>query len=574
MITYRITKNEVVHKLKNQDLVNISESISYKIDSRIERAKEISLLLAKDPQIIDWVKNGEANKLQTDYALKKINTLVADFGYTNSFIVSAITNHYWDENGKIIDTMSQSDPDDDWFFKTLASPESITIQYDYNQERKDTFVFVDALMGGTDQPIAITGVGLGLKDMAQELQQYKHSKNSNVWLIDRQGDIYLSDNVEHSGKNIQNFIPREVKEKILHSLSDNQSVHYTFEYQNSKFGLTDLIVYPLNSTQWYLLSQIPRSASITFLDTIKLNTFLASLIVLISITFFFYFVTNKLVNPYKKAVELNLELEQKVLARTLELKEKNEKLTDSIDYARRIQKSVLPSSETLTEVFQDYFLIWQPRDMVGGDFYWIKKFSSGFFVAIGDCTGHGVPGALMSMLSITLLNQIVTGAEEKPSEIIQKLNYLIKQTLKQQDRNSLTDDGLDIGICFIGIDNNLTFAGAKFSLYIKSGQELKVLKGNRKSAGYIMTSEEYNFTESVVKFNNNDLFYITSDGYIDQNGGAKNYCFGKRNFIGLINKHYQEPLFKQREIFLKELSEYMGDESQRDDITLLAFKVI
>lgn len=575
-IAYIITKNQVVDKLKNQDLINIAESISYKIDSRIERAKEVSLLLAQDEQIKEWVISGEKDELQKNYALTKIKSLATDFDYTNSFVVSAVTNHYWDENGHIIDTMSENDPDDDWFYSTLSSQESVSIQFDYNQERRDTFVFIDALMGDVDSPIAVIGVGLGLNDLSEEFQSFKYGENSNLWLVDNQGKIYLSDNIEHDGKNIELYIPLEIKQKIIENISNGNKEQYNIEYENSEHELTDLIIYPLSSTaDWHLLFQIPRSESTNFLNTIKLNTLMASLIILISITFLFYFVSNKLVNPYKKAIKLNRELENKVLERTKELHEKNKKLTDSIEYAQRIQKSILPTEEALKEVFDDYFLIWQPKDTVGGDFYWSKKVDQGFYVAVGDCTGHGVPGALMSMLVISILNQIVNNEKDKPSLILMKLNSLIKQILKQKDRDSsLTDDGLDIGFCYFDEKNSLIFAGAKIALYIKNDRNLRIVKGNRKSVGYTRTSEDYSYTDTVIKIISKDeLFYMTTDGYTDQNGGPKNYSFGKKKFVDLINNYYKEPLSKQREIFWQAVMDYMGDEMQRDDITLMAFKL-
>jgi len=575
-IIYIITRNEVVHKLKSQDLPSIVESMAYRIDSRIERAKEVSLMLANDPQIIEWVSGGEKDPRQQDYSLKKISNLVhlaTDFDYSNSFIVSAVSNQYWDENGNIIDTMSKNDPDDDWFFTTLSSGKKVSISFDYNKERRGTFVFVNALIGDIKQPVGVTGVGLGLQDLSREFQDFKFGKQSDLWLVDKLGKVYLSDDVEVNGKNIKQIIPPEASQRVIQHISAGTRGQYTMEYRNSDNQLTDLIVCPLSSTQWSLVFQIPRSDSIGFLNTIKLNTLFASLITLISITFFFYFVSTRLVNPYKKSIELNRELEEKVLERTKELHEKNTKLTDSIEYARRIQKAILPSEDTLSEIFYDYFLIWKPRDTVGGDFYWAKKVDSGFFIAVGDCTGHGVPGALMSMISISILNQVVKGPEDTPSSVLQKLNILVKKTLKQENRDSITDDGLDIGLCYFDNNNRITFAGAKISLYIKNERELRVIKGNKKSAGYTRTSSGYTFTDTVIDVNSNDLFYITTDGYIDQNGGPKGYSFGRKNFMKLINSCYTKPLSEQQEIFLQTIQDYMGNEPQRDDMALIAFKI-
>ena len=571
-IAYTITRDQVVYKLKNEDLSNVAELISNKIDNRIETAKEISLVLAKDPQIIQWVASGEKDSLQKEYALKKISALATDFNYTSSFIVSAVTNHYWDENGQIIDTMDRNDPDDKWFFSTISREESVTVQFDYNPERKGTYVFINALMGDAKSPIAITGVGLGLSDLSQEMQKLKREKESYLWLIDKQGQIYLSSNQGHSGDNIKSFIPPEIKRKITNVVGDEKS--HTFEYENNSQELMDLIAYPLESTQqWTLLFQIPRSKSISFLNSIKLNTLFASVIILVSFLFFFYFVSNKLVNPYKKAMELNRQLEDKVSERTREVHEKNAKLLDSIDYAQRIQEAILPSHEILGNTLKEHFLIWQPRDIVGGDFYWMKETHSGCFIVLGDCTGHGVPGALMSMISVSILNQIVIDDEVRPSKVLKKLNGLIKQILKQEEGNSLTNDGLDIGVCYFDRENTLTYAGAKLSLYVRSNEGLRIVEGDKKSIGYATAGVDYSFADTVINIKSNDVFYMTTDGYTDQNGGPKDFSFGKIKFVDLINTFYSTPLVEQRELFLKALLDYMGEESQRDDISVIAFKI-
>ncbi len=575
-IVYIITKNEVVNKLKNRDLVSIAESISYRIDSRIERAKEVSLVMANDPQIIEWVSSGESDPLQKDYAIQKINNLVSlvtQFDYSNSFIVSATTNHYWDEKGNIIDTLSESDPDDDWFFNTLSAGERVSVSFDYNEDRKGTFVFVNALIGETSSPLGVTGVGLGLQGLSREFQEFKYGNQSDLWLVDPQGEIYLSDKVEYNGKNIDELLPKEASINVIKHMNGRNIKQYALEYRSTNQGLTDLIVHPLSSTRWSILFQIPRDESIGFLNTIKLNTLFASIIVLFSITFFFYFVSHRLVNPYKKAIELNQELEEKVLERTQELQEKNAKITDSIEYAQRIQQSILPPDDTLKRIFWDYFLIWQPTDTVGGDFYWVKEFDDGFFVAIGDCTGHGVPGALMSMISVSILNQVVKDTKDTPSSILKKLNLLVKQTLKQESGDSLTDDGLDMGLCFIDKENNITFAGARASLYIKNDRDLRLIKGDKQSLGYTRTNPDYSFTDTIMNVNSNDMFYMTTDGYIDQNGGPKGYSFGKTKFMQIIDDCYQKPLSEQRKIFLQAIHDYMGNEPQRDDITVMGFKI-
>ncbi|MCL6638294.1 MAG: SpoIIE family protein phosphatase [Firmicutes bacterium] len=572
---YLLTEKEVVRKLKDKDLVYIVESVASKIDGRIERAVETSLLMARDPEIIEWVAGGEKDGAAAGHIRQRLVDLPGKYDYSNSFVVSATTGHYWAENGQIIDTMSKDNPHHAWFYNTLSAREPVSVVFDYNVERNDTFVFVDALIGDPNQPLGVAGVGLDLKNLSEEFQRFKYSKDSELWVVDARGKIYLSDNAEQNGRNIQDYVPANVAEQLLKNFESNNAGVFNLDYENTKGRLIDLISYPVKSAGWTLVLQIPRNNTVSFLNTIKLNTLSATLIALISITFFFYFVSRNLADPYKKALQQNQVLENMVLERTRELHEKNQKLLDSIDYAKRIQEAILPSRDTLAGLFKDYFLLWQPRDLVGGDFYWVKKFGGDFLVAVGDCTGHGVPGALMTTVAISILNQIVDGRnKEDPALILKRLNKIIKQTLKQQSRDALTDDGLDIGLCYFDAKNTLTFAGAKCSLFIRNKDGLRVVKGDRKSIGYVRTAGDYSFTNTFIDVAGNDLFYLTTDGCIDQNGGPKNYSFGIRRFVAIIDSGHEKPLPEQGEIFSRELLRYMGDESQRDDITVLGFKLL
>lgn len=573
-IGYLITKNEAVNKLKTKDLIFMADSISSKIAGRMERAIESSLHIAQDPEIIQWIAEGEKDPSLKDNSLTKLGRLVQTFGYNNSFIASSVTYHYWTESGEIIDTLSKDDPNDVWFFRTLASGKRVSVVIDYNKERNDTFVFINALMGDLHQPIAVAGVGLSLKDLSEDFETIKYGNHSNLWVIDDQGSIWLSDDYTHRGRNINELIPEEIKEWAIRSIRSEDKTSTVMDYQSSEGKLMDIISYPIPSTNLKILFQIEREETIAFLDSIKWNTITAAFISLIFIVIIFYFISHYLVNPFKRTLILNEELEQRISERTKELMEKNGLLMDSIDYARRIQESVLPDGDKLNEIFTEHFLLWKPRDTVGGDFYWIKKFDDNdYLIAVGDCTGHGVPGALMTMVSVSILNQITDDQNKShPSLILNKLNQLIREILNKDNGNVLVDDGLDIGLCYVKGKEQLTFAGAKCSLYMKNEKQLEEIKGDRKGIGYRRTKIDYAFTDVFIQIGPDDIFYLTTDGYIDQNGGPKDHSFGKQRFKEIIESSYSMPFSAQEEEFFQQLQTYMGEEKQRDDITVLAFK--
>jgi serine phosphatase RsbU (regulator of sigma subunit) len=267
------------------------------------------------------------------------------------------------------------------------------------------------------------------------------------------------------------------------------------------------------------------------------------------------------------------ELIERIQANADELKQKNERIHDSIDYAKRIQESLLPDESLFSQSCQEHLLMWKPRDTVGGDFYWCKATKDGFYIAVGDCTGHGVPGALMTTLSISTLDYLVEQTKSpSPANILKELNQMIKEKLNQKTGMGLTDDGLDIGLCYFA-GTTLTFAGSKIPLYIKTDNEFMILKGDRKGIGYRRTPSDHPYKDQIIVIEESMTFYMITDGYIDQNGGEKGYSFGKKLFVKTIEKAYPLPLDEQKDLFLNELQQYMGEESQRDDITMLAFKL-
>ena len=573
-ISYLITRNAVVDKLKSRDLVYITESISAKIDGRIERAKETAAILAKDPAIIDWVAGAERDERLGEYAKAKITEITQSHGYANSFIVSALTKHYWAEGSKLIQVMSETDRDSKWFYDALTSGKAVDLNIDYNSSRHDTFVFVNALVGNVEQPIAVTGVGLSLNHIAEEFQKYKFGEQSNLWLVDRNGKIHLSDNVSHNGSYLNDFVPADIFSQVIRDDNNVSGTPKIIEYTDRAGNTVDLAYQLTKSTDWKVVFQIPRSESIAVLDNIKLNTGISALIALVLMIFIFYIVSRRIADPLKRALLITKEMEKQVEERTRELVEKNQKIIDSIDYAKRLQESILSTDEELRCVLGDYFVLWQPRDIVGGDFYLVRQVDTDrSLVVVVDCTGHGVPGAFMTMAVNSVLKHIIDQNNTDPGYILTELNCRIKEILHRNDQASITDDGLDIGICCIEQNKRLVFAGAKISLYIGRDNQVKVIKGNNRSIGYRRSSADLKFTNHMWDIQAGDRFYLTTDGYIDQNGGTKDYPLGSKRLIQAIIDLAEQELPLQGDAFEKVLNQYMGNEPQRDDITVIGFSL-
>ena len=570
--SYFITQGEVLEKLKSRDMVHIISAIASRIDGRLERAKEAALMLAEDPAVIEWVAGGERDEALGRHVKNKITKMAWNHDYSNAFVVSAVTRHYWAEGGRLIDVMSETDPDDIWFFESLKVTQPVELNIDSNKERGGTFVFVNALMRQQDKPLAVVGVGLSLQEIAQEFQRYKIGEKSNLWLADSLGKIHLAEDVEQIGLYLNDFVPPELSERIV-AESGNVGFRPTvLEYVNRQGETIDLVYLPMKSTDWKLVFQMPRAESIAILNNIRLHTILAGVISLIVIIFIFYFISARIANPLKRAILLGQELEKQVAARTLELEQKNQKIMDSIDYAQRLQESILPARSDLAAMFADFFVIWQPRDQVGGDFYWARRLDENRgLIAVIDCTGHGVPGAFMTMAVNSILDHITATVQDDPARILAELNRRVKETLHRSDPKGLSDDGLDIGMCYLEQNRRIVFAGAKISLFIGRGGRMQLIRGTNKSLGYRRSSLELSFANNEWLVAPGDVFYLTSDGFIDQNGGERDYPFGRQRFMATLGALQGRSLESQQEDLSLRLQEYMGQELQRDDITVFGF---
>lgn len=572
-ISYFITRNAVVDKLKSRDLIYVIESISAKIDGRIERAKESSLILAQDPTIIQWIAGAETDERLGAYSRQKINDIAQHYDYANSFIVSAVTKHYWAEGSKLIQVMSETSPSDKWFYDMLYSDKAVALNIDYNTGRQDTFVFVNALVKEGQRPIAVTGVGLSLKSIAAEFQRYKFGEHSNLWLVDSKGKIHLSDNYSQNGRYLNDFVPTDVLSLVTQDLDDRSASPRVIEYKAANGEIMDLAYQSTKSTDWKVVFQIPRSESIALLGSIKFNAAVASLLTLLLMIFVFYFVSYRIANPLKRALRLTREMEKQVEERTRELSEKNQKILDSIDYAKRLQESILATPAELNAVVSSYFVLWRPRDIVGGDFYWVRCLDADkSLIAVADCTGHGVPGAFMTMAVNSVLKHIVDQNYTEPAGILAELNRRLKEILHRNSQDDITDDGLDIGICCIDREKRqLLFAGAKIPLYIYRESQVHVIRGDKRSIGYRRSSYDLQFTGHNWDIQPGDCFYLLTDGYTDQNGGSKDYCFGRKRLVQAILEHGSQALPAQQAAFASVLQDYMGSELQRDDITMVGF---
>ena len=275
------------------------------------------------------------------------------------------------------------------------------------------------------------------------------------------------------------------------------------------------------------------------------------------------------VNAYRRKKKANNLLgKQKRI-----IEEKNKDIMDSIMYAKKIQKSILPKDEKLERLLGDSFVLYKPKDVVSGDFYWLAEKDDKVYFSASDCTGHGVPGAFMSVLSSSLLKEAVSKKEiSKPNEILDYVREGIINSLKSSGEIGGSKEGMDSVLCSIDKENKkLEFVGANNPLYLIREGELIVYKGDKMPVGY--SDKAKPFTNQEIELKKNDLIYIFSDGYQDQFGGPKGKKFRPKQLKQTLLSIKDKPMKEQGQKLEEIIEDWMKNEDQIDDILVMGVKV-
>lgn len=335
------------------------------------------------------------------------------------------------------------------------------------------------------------------------------------------------------------------------------------------------------------------------------NVFLFIIFVVMSFAILFFYNLNVKKKANEQLQLQNIEIaEQKNLIEKVnhylesalkKIEKQNNNITSSINYAQRIQEAMLPSPDNLSTVFNDSFILLNPREIVSGDFYWFSGYKSinnkngkrknfiklhniaegdeGFIISSADCTGHGIPGAFMSMIGLNLLETITRNGIVKPNEILTKLHDSIRHLLKQNSTNNR--DGMDMTICsIVNGGKKVLFAGAKNPLIFITDGELVYLKGDPVPVGGMQKEDNREFTLHTINVDKPTSFYLFSDGYTDQFGGPTGQKFGTKNFKNLLLDIHKLPMPEQKQILVERMNSWIGpNRSQIDDIIVVGFRI-
>ena len=465
-------------------------------------------------------------------------------------------------HGKDIDRLTRKGETSmrNMFKQLLANPgDPVTIQYTY-MKKNGQKIFLEATGRNLLMDPAIEGIILNSTDITErkraereerlksKMQALSENSLDLIIRLNTTGQFFYANPVVRSFMNIE---PKDLINKTLGELHISEVLHQYFQET-----IETIKSYP-NKTS----SEITVPSEIDGIKTDRIMSFAAipefNENELETILFVGHDITEA------KQIEL-------------EIQDKNRKIEDSINYAQRIQTSILPDIRSVREYLPKSFIYYKPRDVVSGDFPWFFQRGNDIYIAAVDCTGHGVPGALLSFVGYFLLNNIVDHDRNMTAaDVCDMLHFGVRRTLKQDTEEAEARDGMDIAFCKINYEHKeLQYAGAHRPLYHLRDGELLEYKGDRKAIGGIphRKKEEEKFTNYVIKFKRGDKFFFFSDGLPDQLGGPEEKKYSPKRIRDLIVENKNLPIEKYSPVFSSDFEQWRGEGKQIDDVLLIGIE--
>lgn len=605
-----------------------------KIIAPVIRELALSRRLAESVVTQDWML-AENNPARRSLFFREAEGFRADQHNYSYFVVVNASHHYYfnDSNSPLSNspryTLSQDDPKDAWYFETLARDEPYNINVDYNEKLKVTKVWFNMVVRSGNEKVGLAGGGL---DLTEFLDQFISRREAGVTpmivapdgAIQAHPDTNMIAYSSGAGAKAQHRVfdllgndrERDVLRQTLRQAEANPGeVEMMWATVDGKNQLLAMAYIP--QLRWHVLSVIDLHAA-QVLDSRWMWPLVGTLAGLLAILLigFAYTVDLLVLRPLRglkqsaKAIaagqydsplprtrpdeigELSSafasmadqvrrhteELEDKVQQRTQALEAANremaaaqKKIGDSIDYASLIQRAILPDRQLQKSLGEHHFVLWKPRDVVGGDFYIYREGPIDSLIGVVDCAGHGVPGALMTMLALAAIDHAVDSVKSHdPAAILRETDHVMRGMLSEEQVTRSLATNMDAGL--VRVDHGrrvLHFAGAKISLFASDGTDVREYKGARRAIG---DKRQGDYQDVEIPMEAGWTYYLCTDGFLDQAGGEHGFGFGNSRFADMLRSHARRPLAEQADVFAATLAQYQGERPQRDDITILSFR--
>ena len=605
------------------------------IRTPIRRELALARKLADTPILATWARDDRNPELQKQ-AMEDLQRYTQHFSDGSVFFVTDKSLHYYfldagtppDHDPKY--TLDPGRARDTWYFNTMRHVGEYALNVNYDAVLDTTKVWINTIVRSGQRKVGLAGTGLDLGLFIEEVMD-SGTPGVTVTLFDDSGRIQahkdpsrVAVNAERAGHPERGFIA-----SLLGTPSAWPSLQSSMASTRSRADtpliLSDPNLSPphtvsalvlLPELSWYALVRVDTSALLNWTDFAPMAGLLIGslLILLAALTW----VLNRVVltpltlltestrqmakghydpvpitssdefgtlaasfNEMSATVKKHTEnLEHMVQERTEALEEsrntlqlQNSQILDSIEYAKAIQQTILPPEALLTAHLPDHFVIWRPRDIVGGDFYTFAETPEGWLLAVGDCTGHGVPGAFMSMAAHAALRHAmaeVSGSE--PGRILKAMNRIMQSSLHREQENPAMDNGLDMGLClYLRDSSTLRFAGARLDLFIAEKNDLRRIRGTAHSIGYRRSDPDAEFLVHDIAVGHDTVLYMLTDGITDQSGGEKGFGLGRGKLMDAVRECAHMPLQKQCLALTGRIAAHQGTHPQRDDMTMIGF---
>jgi serine phosphatase RsbU (regulator of sigma subunit) len=635
LVTFHATTSRIIHDLALRFATREALLERNKIIALIDREVALAQKMADDTAIRTWA-GAEQNRLAGQQAFTELESYRRLFRDRSFFVALAASNHYYVYNkGKghqqvEMVTLDAAKADDKWFYEGMRTIDNYALNLDYNPTLHEAKVWFNAVMkNDRGEKIGICGGGITLTDFLNEIVQSKNKGVATI-LIDQAGVIQAHEDraiVEHNA-NVRDAAKKITIYRLLSDPGKQGRLHSALELLTT--GRSEVEAFPVSvGTKDYLLAVSSLQGigwfNVVLVDVsrvISMQQFLPivmvmALALLMAIVLIGLLLNRLVLAPLARLSTASREvaagryditlpvtgkdelaaltgsfnamtatvldhtnnLESKVRERTDELMTANrllndsrQRILDSISYARMIQASILPDEAAMERCLGEHFILYRPKELVGGDFYYLRELPGHFLVAVIDCTGHGIPGAFMTMTVNSILNQVVDLiCHDDPARILTELNRILRATLHLQE----VDAGLDIALCLVErTAGRLIFAGAGLTLFVTTTTGLREIRGNHQRIGYKDSRFDYAYANHELHLGIGDCCYLTTDGLLDEPGGSKGYGFGAKRFTAAVLELSSLSMPAQLAALERTLTAYRGNHHQRDDITLLGFRLL
>lgn len=638
-LAFHLVTDKIIHTLGSNFASKQALLEKSKLLSAIQRDLSLSLKMADSPLLIQWTQNETNPELQARALAELESYRTSFMGKSLFFAIAQSGHYYFSDGrgaNPLVHpryTLLPENTNDSWFFRALNEVDAFELNVDYDNHLDVTKVWFNVVVkNGKGQRLGLGGSGI---DISAFIDEIVHSKEPGVETILFGEDGAIEGHRDHSyvlhnskvrgnetKTTIYDLLPREADRAAL---SESLAAIRTGPAEVATCYLTVAgkrylaAVAHLKEIHWFNLVLVDTSRVVSTVDFLPILaiTVLSLLAVLLIIGFLLNHrvlrplgvlaqssrqlasgnfdlaipvrsgdeigaLTHSFNSMAKMVKDHSENLEHKVEERTealhlanARLAESNRQVMDSIRYAQLIQASILPAAAVISNYFPGFFALYQPRDVVGGDFYYCKPSGDNCILALIDCTGHGVPGAFMTMTVNAVLDHVLDTMEhDDPAAILQELNRLVRTSLHQDDLHVPLDNGLDIGLCYCAPgQNRLVFAGARIDLHVLDTHGLKRLAGDKQPIGYRRSRVDFRYTNHDLPLAGGSLFVLTTDGLLDQPGGGRGWGFGRKRFSELLQSSAGHDAAGQKLAIEQALADYRGESQQRDDITVIGFKL-